>query len=98
MGRHLVDRFDLADHRAFQVRRFRDAAAFVADELRNRTFSSPCERLGAQLPEQFEGGPNDTLSTTFTSGTESTTAPSTLAIRGETGHNAAPLEIKAKGG
>jgi opacity protein-like surface antigen len=52
---------------------------------------------GAQLPEQFEGGPKDTLSTTFMSGTESTTAPSTLAIKAETGHNAAPLEIKAKG-
>src|SRR6202035_311601 len=52
---------------------------------------------GAQLPEQFEGGPNDTLSTTFMSGPESPTPPSTLAIKGETGHNAALLEIKAKG-
>jgi hypothetical protein len=54
-------------------------------------------RTGEQVPEHFEGGPKDTLATTFMSGIESTTAPSTLTIKSETGHNANPLEIKAKG-
>jgi hypothetical protein len=50
-----------------------------------------------QIPEQFEGGPKDTLSTTFTSGLETLgTAPSTLNIVGYIGHNTNPLEIKAK--
>jgi len=50
-----------------------------------------------QIPEQFEGGPKDTLITTFTSGVETLgSAPSTLNIVGYTGHNANPLEIKAK--
>jgi hypothetical protein len=50
-----------------------------------------------QIPEQFEGGPKDTLITTFTSGLETLgTAPSTLNIVGYFGHNANPLEIKAK--
>ena len=53
-------------------------------------------RAGAQVPESFEGGPKDTLSTTFTSGLESTTAPSTMSMSAETGANANPLEIKAK--
>jgi alpha-tubulin suppressor-like RCC1 family protein len=51
---------------------------------------------GAQQYEKFEGGPSDTLTTRFQSGLESTYAPSTLKIVGETGSNAAPLEIKAK--
>jgi hypothetical protein len=51
---------------------------------------------GEQLYTKFQGGPLDTLSTTFTSGIESTTAPSTLKIIGETGKNSVPLEIKAK--
>jgi hypothetical protein len=55
-------------------------------------------RSGEQVPEQFEGGLKDTLSTTFMSGIESTTAASSLTIKSETGHYANPLEIKAKGG
>jgi hypothetical protein len=54
-------------------------------------------RSGEQVPEHFEGGPKDTLSTTFMSGIESTTAASSLTVKSETGHNANPLEIKAKG-
>jgi len=53
-------------------------------------------KAGQQVPQSFEGGPTDTLSTTFTSGVESTTAPSSLAMPEETGKNASPLEIKAK--
>jgi hypothetical protein len=53
-------------------------------------------KAGAQLPEKFESGLKDTLTTTFTSGLESTSASSTLNIKGETGKNANPLEIKAK--
>jgi len=49
-----------------------------------------------QYWQQFEGGLKDTLSTTFTTGTESTTAPTTLKIFSETGKNSVPLEIKAK--
>ncbi|HEY4895677.1 MAG TPA: hypothetical protein VII01_06285 [Solirubrobacteraceae bacterium] len=55
-------------------------------------------RAGAQVPESFEGGPKDTLSTTFMTGLESTTAPSTLSMSEETGTNANALEIKAKEG
>jgi hypothetical protein len=51
---------------------------------------------GEQLYQSFEGGPNDTLSTTFTTGVESTSAPSTLKIKEEKGKNEASLEIKAK--
>jgi hypothetical protein len=53
-------------------------------------------RAGAQVPESFEGGPKDTLSTTFMSGLESTTAPSSMSMTGESGTNASALEIKAK--
>jgi hypothetical protein len=51
---------------------------------------------GEQLYKKFQGGPEDVLSTTFTSGVTSTTAPTTLKIKTETGKNSAPLEIKAK--
>jgi hypothetical protein len=51
---------------------------------------------GAQLPESFQGEPNDTLFTKFTTGLESVTAPTTLKIIKETGKSAVPLEIKAK--
>jgi hypothetical protein len=51
---------------------------------------------GEQIYTKFQGGPTDTLSTTFTSGIESTTVPSTLKILSYTGKNSAPLEIKAK--
>jgi hypothetical protein len=54
-------------------------------------------RSGKQVPEKFEGGVKDTLTTTFMSGIESTTAASALTIKGETGQNSVPLEIKAKG-
>jgi hypothetical protein len=50
-----------------------------------------------QIPEQFEGAPKDTLTTTFTSGLETLgSGPSTLNIVGYSGHNTNPLEIKAK--
>ena len=49
-----------------------------------------------QIPEKFQGEPKDTLSTTFMKGLESATAPSTLAVKAESGSNAVPLEIKAK--
>jgi hypothetical protein len=51
---------------------------------------------GEQLPESFQGQPNDTLMTKFTSGIETVTAPTTLKIKKETGTSAVPLEIKAK--
>jgi hypothetical protein len=50
---------------------------------------------GKQLTEKFEGGLKDTLMTTFTTGLESTAAPTTLNIKNELGHSAAALEIKA---
>jgi hypothetical protein len=48
-----------------------------------------------QVPESFEGLPKDTLSTTFMSGLEETTAPSALNVKSETGNNSVALEIKA---
>jgi hypothetical protein len=53
-------------------------------------------KSGQQIPENFQGEPKDTLSTTFTNGITSTTAPSALALLTESGKNAVPLEIKAK--
>jgi hypothetical protein len=50
---------------------------------------------GKQLVEKFQGGVKDTLTTTFVSGLSSTPGASTLKIK-TTGHNSAPLEIKAK--
>jgi hypothetical protein len=51
---------------------------------------------GAQTPEKFEGGVNDTLTTKFTTGIESTSAPSTLGTKeANTGTYSVPLEIKA---
>jgi hypothetical protein len=51
---------------------------------------------GAQVPESFQESPKDTLSTTFTSGLE-TTGPfaTTLNIQEYTGKYSQPLEIKA---
>jgi hypothetical protein len=49
-----------------------------------------------QVYEKFEGGLKDTLSTKFTTGITSTTAPTTLKIFSETGKESVPLEIKAK--
>lgn len=51
---------------------------------------------GEQLPESFQGQPNDTLTTKFTTGIETVFAPTTLKIKKETGTSAVPLEIKAK--
>jgi hypothetical protein len=51
---------------------------------------------GEQLPEKFQGQPKDTLTTTFMSGLESTSAPTSLTIKEYTGTNSIPLEIKAK--
>jgi hypothetical protein len=54
-------------------------------------------RLGVQIPESFEGGPKDTLTTTFTSGLETVgSGASTLTLKEETGQNTNALEIKAK--
>ena len=54
-------------------------------------------KAGEQRPEWFEGGPKDTLTTRFTSGIETlSSGASSLNIKSETGHNAAPLEIKAQ--
>ncbi len=51
---------------------------------------------GVQVPEQFEGGPKDTLTTSFTSGIEKFGPfASSLNIKSETGKEAVPLEIKA---
>jgi hypothetical protein len=51
---------------------------------------------GTQVPESFQESPNDTLSTTFTSGVE-TSGPfaTTLGIQEYTGKYSQPLEIKA---
>ncbi|TMK25823.1 MAG: hypothetical protein E6G62_04050 [Actinobacteria bacterium] len=54
-------------------------------------------KTGKQAVEKFEGDPKDTLTTTFTSGIESSSGASTLTIKSETGHYSTPLEIKAKG-
>jgi hypothetical protein len=50
---------------------------------------------GTQDPEKFENGLKDTLTTTFTKGIETTSAPSTLAMNSYTGKYSVPLEIKA---
>jgi hypothetical protein len=53
-------------------------------------------KAGEQKVQQFEGGPMDTLSTTFTEGIETKgSGASSLSIKEEKGINAAPLEIKA---
>jgi hypothetical protein len=53
-------------------------------------------KLGVQVPEHFEGGPNDTLTTIFTSGIEKFGPfASSLNIKEETGKEAVPMEIKA---
>jgi alpha-tubulin suppressor-like RCC1 family protein len=54
-------------------------------------------KTGEQRPEAFQAGPTDTLITSFTSGTEAKgSGASSLNIKEYKGHNAAPLEIKAK--
>ncbi|HEY4450366.1 MAG TPA: hypothetical protein VGN13_02085 [Solirubrobacteraceae bacterium] len=54
------------------------------------------KKTGAQVPENLEGAPKDTLSTTFMSGIESSSGASTLSMLEEVGANTNPLEIKAK--
>ncbi|HEY4427081.1 MAG TPA: hypothetical protein VGN08_02650 [Solirubrobacteraceae bacterium] len=51
---------------------------------------------GNQLPESFQEAEKDTLTTTFQSGLESTSAPTALKIKTYVGKNTNPLEIKAK--
>jgi len=51
---------------------------------------------GQQVPESFEGGVKDTLSTTFTTGVESSTGESSLKMTEYVNTNVNPLEIKAK--
>ncbi|MBA3808411.1 MAG: hypothetical protein H0X28_08465 [Solirubrobacterales bacterium] len=53
-------------------------------------------KSGHQVPEQFEGAPTDTLTTTFTGLSGGFSGPSTFAIAGLSGTNSTPLEIKAK--
>ena len=54
-------------------------------------------KTGQQIPENFEGGPKDTLTTTYKSGIETVgSGASALTIKEETGHNTNPQEIKAK--
>jgi hypothetical protein len=49
----------------------------------------------AQLYQQFEGGSADTLTSSYMSGLETTSASSTLFVRRDLGSNGAALEIKA---
>jgi len=54
-------------------------------------------KTGEQHPEAFQAGPNDTLITSFTSGIEAKgSGASSLNVKEYTGHNAAPVEIKAR--
>jgi hypothetical protein len=50
---------------------------------------------GTQDPEKFENGLKDTLTTTFTKGIETTSAPTTLGMNSYVGKYSVPLEIKA---
>jgi hypothetical protein len=54
------------------------------------------ESRGKQIPQQFEGGAKDTLSTTLISGLTKTTEESGLKNKLVTEENEEPLEIKAK--
>jgi hypothetical protein len=51
---------------------------------------------GVQQYEKFENGLKDTLTTTFQSGLNSTSAASSLTIKKEIGSNGVALEIKAR--
>jgi alpha-tubulin suppressor-like RCC1 family protein len=56
-------------------------------------------KAGEQRPEAFQGAPKDTLMTSFTAGLPEESkgsGASSLNIKGESGKNAAPLEIKAR--
>ncbi len=53
-------------------------------------------KSGHQVPEKFETGLKDTLTTTFSGLAGSFSSPSTLAIIGLSGTSSTPLEIKAK--
>jgi len=50
---------------------------------------------GTQDPEKFQGEPKATLSTTFKSGLEETTVPSTFGMKEYSGKYSIPMEIKA---
>ena len=53
-------------------------------------------KTGQQVPESFQGGPKDTLSTTYTKGVENLgTFDSTLNVLEGKGTNSTPMEIKA---
>jgi len=72
------------------------AKAKPIDKMTRETNLLFAATFGHQVPESFEGGPTDTLSTTYTSGITSTTAPSTLRVKSEVGTSTAPgVEIKA---
>jgi hypothetical protein len=51
---------------------------------------------GAQYPESFQESAPDTLTSVFTSGLETSSAPTTLTIKAETGKYSTPMEIKGK--
>jgi hypothetical protein len=53
------------------------------------------EKLGKQIPEQFEGGAKDTLTATFVTGLETTTQQAGLKTKVES-VTEEPIEIKAK--
>jgi hypothetical protein len=63
--------------------------------LDNKLFFHALFPKGTQDPEKFEGGLKDTLTTTFTTGIESTSAPTTLDVKEYSGKYSIPLEIKA---
>jgi len=78
-----------------------EGSVIVADKpidkmsAENRLFFHVLFPKGTQDPEKFEGGVKDTLSTTFTTGIESSTASSTLGYKEPSGKYSIPLEIKA---
>jgi hypothetical protein len=63
---------------------------------KNNLFFSVKRLKQLQEPEKFQEGLKDTLTTTFTSGITTTSAPSTLAMSEYVGKYSQALEIKAK--
>jgi hypothetical protein len=78
-----------------------EGSVIVADKpidkmaLENKLFFHVLFPKGTQDPEKFEGGVKDTLTTTFITGIESSSAPSTLGYKEPSGKYSVPLEIKA---
>lgn len=78
-----------------------EGSVIVADKpidkmsTENKLFFHVLFPKGTQDPEKFQGGLKDTLSTTFVTGVESTSAPSTLGTKEYVGKYSVPLEIKA---